>query len=115
MSDFNENVHQVSAEVERLISRHAPAAWSAGDRLAGLPLGDGGIGLDSLAMVDLLIACERTFQIQFSEEFLNRGTLTVSELIAEVARCREQVALPGRGPLEPPVGHARQQDGSSPG
>ncbi len=46
-----------------------------------LPLGPEGAGLDSVATVELLLACEEALGLPFSADLLDGGPLTVSRLI----------------------------------
>jgi len=47
----------------------------------GLPLGAGGIGLDSIALVEVLLECEETFGVAIAAEALAGSALTVGSLI----------------------------------
>ena len=50
-----------------------------------LPLGSGGASLDSIAIAEVLLACEETFGIAISAELLGSdATLTVGRLIEQL-------------------------------
>jgi acyl carrier protein len=65
-----------------LLRSHCPLAGS-GPLPADLPLGAGGLGLDSIAMVELLLDCERRFGIG-ATGLLEGAHLTVGRLLAHV-------------------------------
>jgi len=48
----------------------------------GLPLGPGGLGLDSIAMVELLLLCEARFSVAVAAELLAGEPLTIGRLAA---------------------------------
>ena len=47
-----------------------------------LPLGSSGLGLDSIAMVEVLLACEELFGVAIAEDALALPSLTVGSLVA---------------------------------
>jgi acyl carrier protein len=49
-----------------------------------LPLGAGGLGLDSIAIAELLLACEERFGITIAAELLAGEPLTVGRLAERV-------------------------------
>jgi acyl carrier protein len=70
---------------ELLRSRSALAvSGAAGDLPDDLRLGPGGLGLDSIAMVELLLDCERRFGLATVAELLAGPPLTVGHLLAHV-------------------------------
>jgi len=46
-----------------------------------LPLGSGGLGLDSIALVEVLVECEEVFGVTMAAEALAGSPLTVGSLI----------------------------------
>ncbi len=78
-------------EVRGLIARRAPAG--AGTVMHGEALGDdlalasGGLGLDSIALVELLLDCEERFGTLGIEELLAGPPLTVGRLVDRVRSC----------------------------
>ena len=74
------------------------------------PLGELGIGLDSLALVNLLTAVEAAFGVELSDDtWTARGPLSVHDL-AEIVRSTPRTAEPAR-PLDgdAPVLHGRME------
>jgi acyl carrier protein/GNAT superfamily N-acetyltransferase len=58
------------------------------------PLGELGVGLDSLALVNLLTAVEAAFQVELSDDiWTERGPLSVNDL-AEIVRSTRPAAAP---------------------
>jgi acyl carrier protein len=49
-----------------------------------LPLGADGVGLDSIALVEVLLECEETFGIVIAAEVLAGSALTVGSLIEQL-------------------------------
>ena len=73
------------------------------------PLGELGVGLDSLGLVNLLSAVENEFGVELSDEiWTDRGPLSVNELAEIVRTTATSAAAPGR-PVdrESPVLHGR--------
>lgn len=82
MSDASERI-DVPAEVRRLVEQQAPA-WGSHDLDDDLAIGSGGLGLDSVGIVELLIACEKRFGIGFPAELLEGTPLTVGRLVEHI-------------------------------
>ena len=51
-----------------------------------LPLGSGGLGFDSVRLVELLLDCERELGLAFEPELLADPGLSIDKLAAHVAR-----------------------------
>jgi acyl carrier protein len=49
-----------------------------------LPLGAGGLGLDSIRMVEVLLACEEQFGVALAAELLDGKPLTVGRLVDRI-------------------------------
>lgn len=47
----------------------------------GLPLGPEGLGLDSIALVDVLLECEQAFRVELASELLAGEPLTIGLLV----------------------------------
>lgn len=77
---------EIEAEVRRLVRRHAPAL--AADRVLAddVPLGEGVLALDSVALVELLLECESRFGVPVAEELLERRPLTIGVLADHLRR-----------------------------
>ena len=71
----------LDAQVRALLHERLPSYW------AGVPLGDelrldeSGLGFDSVALVELVVACERRFAVRLPASLLRREAPTVGELI----------------------------------
>ncbi len=76
----------IPAETRRLIRRHSTSAWRIEDLTDDLSLLKEGLGLDSLKMIELILACEKFFGMQFPADFLDGKTFTVGGLIAQIER-----------------------------
>ena len=69
--------------VRDLVRSRAPLAREA-DLPEDLRLGAGGLGLDSIALVELLLDCERRFGVSMAAELLEGPPLTLGLLLARV-------------------------------
>jgi len=68
-------------ELRQLLLRHVPPSWRESDLTDDLPLGAEGLGLDSVAMVEFLIACEQRWHLAFPMSLLEQPVLTVGTLL----------------------------------
>jgi len=57
---------------------------STGELPSDLPLGANGLGLDSIAMIEVLLACEERFGVAFSDDFVAGESLTIGALADQV-------------------------------
>jgi acyl carrier protein len=88
--EFTEwDARDVGMEIRRLIKRHAVSSWEMSDLPDDLPLVDSGLGLDSVGVVELLVACEERFRIPFPADVLEGTPLTVGKLIDHVCQNRQ--------------------------
>ena len=71
----------VDEGVRELVRARAPRAVEHAELADGLPLGSGGLGLDSIALVELLLDCERRFGAPAAAELLAGEPLTVGRLV----------------------------------
>lgn len=78
----------LGADVRRIIQMNAPLGWRGRDLPDDLPLGSLGIGLDSISLVELLLACEEHFALPFPASLLDCAPLTVGSLVEHVRRER---------------------------
>lgn len=89
-------VVDVEGAVWDLLRSRSPLARSRGELsgdlgdLGDLRLGPGGLGLDSIALAELLLDCERRFGLATAAELLAGPPLTVGRLVAHV-----RAAVPG--------------------
>ena len=72
--------------VLRLIEARAPLAMRGTPLQTELALGAGGLGLDSIAVVELLIECEAAVGIPFPPSLFDDGPLTIHRLVTHVRR-----------------------------
>lgn len=75
-----------SARLLETYRRVVPAWAAAGAVPFDEPIGLGGLGLDSIAVIDLLEACEREFGVKLPDTVLSGPPLTLARLLDEVAR-----------------------------
>lgn len=66
--------------VYRILLSRVPDATLAPD----LPLGSDGIGLDSIALAEVLLECEDAFGVKLAAEMLGTQNVTVGRLIEYV-------------------------------
>jgi acyl carrier protein len=81
----------VAADVRWLIRMKATPGLRAGDLPEDLSLGSNGLGLDSIALVELLLACEEHFSLPFPAALIDRAPLTIGHLIEHVLAERRRV------------------------
>ena len=70
--------------VRDLIRLRAPLARAHAELADDLPLGAGGLGMDSIALVELLLDCEQCFEIRRPVELLEGPPLTIGRLVDHV-------------------------------
>jgi acyl carrier protein len=79
-----------AADLRRLILTFLPAAQgSEADLIDDLPVGDQGLGLDSVAIVELLVACEARWKVPFPATLLQQP-LTIGTLTRHLTRALDQ-------------------------
>lgn len=76
------------AEALRRLVREFVPSWSARGVEDDSPIGAAGLGLDSVAIVELLVACEERFGLAFPDDLLDARPLTVGTLVAHLERAR---------------------------
>lgn len=70
--------------IEALIRRHAPSFWRERALTPDLRLDDEGIGFDSVALLELLLACERELGLSLPPDFLLDDAMTVGRLVEKL-------------------------------
>lgn len=75
-------------ELRAILSRHFRAP-GPGELRDNLDLGPAGFGLDSIALTELLIACEDHFGGRFPPALFDEGPLTVGRLAAHIRHVRQ--------------------------
>lgn len=78
----------VEETVRELVRARSPLAQSRETLPDDLPLGTGGLGMDSIALVELLLDCEQRFGVTGTAEVLAGPPLTVGLLVAHVQNAR---------------------------
>lgn len=79
--------------VRDLVRRRAPLAGGAAELPDSLTLTAGGVGLDSITLVELLLDCEQRFAIPLARDLLDGAPLTVGRLVRGV--CAALSRAPG--------------------
>jgi len=79
---------EVEEAVRELLRTWAPVGTGGSQPTAELALGASGLGLDSIALVELLLECERRFDMPDPAELLAGPPLTVGGLVASVRGLR---------------------------
>jgi acyl carrier protein len=77
-------VDPVAASVHDLLRARSPLAHREAILADDLLLGPGGLGLDSIALAELLLECEARFGLATAAELLAGPPLTVGRLVAHV-------------------------------
>lgn len=67
-------------ELLQMLRNHVPAALSAEEIAQEVPLGTGGLGMDSVAVVMLLLECETRWGVAFPAEMLEQP-LTIDRMV----------------------------------
>jgi acyl carrier protein len=75
---------EVKRAVRELLRSRSPLARSLAALPDALLLGPGGLGLDSIALVELLLDCEQRFGMSGAAELLLGPPLTLGRLITQV-------------------------------
>ena len=75
-----ETLAERADDLRKLVGRFVPS-WTGRDITDATPLGASGLDLDSIAIVELLIACEQRFGVAFSDALLDVRPLTVGTLV----------------------------------
>ncbi|HEX3583130.1 MAG TPA: acyl carrier protein [Thermoanaerobaculia bacterium] len=71
---------EVVADVYTILDARNPSV----ELRADTPLGSGGLGLDSIALVELLLECEDRFGVEIATEALTASPLTVGALVERI-------------------------------
>ncbi len=80
-----------AARVLAIVRSHLPSFWRDRPISAELRLDDAGLGLDSVDLLELLVACERELGRELPGDLLLDDAMTVGDLIAKL-----QGATPAR-------------------
>ncbi len=71
------------ASVREVLAVRVPRLLLAGDSADHLPLGSDGLGLDSIAIAEALLDCERRFRIRLTD-LLDGAPVTIARIAARV-------------------------------
>lgn len=74
-----------TSELVRAIVVARVSRLSDSDRIDDLPLGSDGLGLDSIAIAEVLLACERRFEARLTD-LLDGPPITVARISARVLK-----------------------------
>jgi acyl carrier protein len=72
---------RIAQEVRSLLRERLPSHWALDPLADGLRLDESGLGLDSVALVELVVACERRFAVRLPAAILRHEAPTLGELI----------------------------------
>ena len=75
-------------DVRQVVLRHLGAGVGLDNLPADLPLGETGAGLDSIALIEMLLDCEAAFGVPLVDSVLKDGTVTVATIAATIAARR---------------------------
>jgi acyl carrier protein len=78
---------RITVEVEEIVRKRTARVWTGDPAEQHLPLGGDGLGLDSIALAEVLLECEEQFGIS-AMSLLNGETLTMARLVAHVRGAR---------------------------
>lgn len=71
----------VATELQHMIQHHVAASLGKDGLGNDVPLGTGGLGMDSVAIVTLLLECEARWGVSFPAELLDQQPLTLGRLV----------------------------------
>lgn len=74
----------------RTLLREFLPSWFEGSLDDGVALGSSGLGLDSVAIVELLVTCEETFAVRFPDSILDSPPLTIGRLAGHLSAAGER-------------------------
>ena len=80
------NSDAAARRIRALLQQIAPATCKSSPADDEIPLGTGGAGLDSIALVDLILACEAEFGTSLPAELLGQGPITIASLARHLPR-----------------------------
>ena len=75
---------EVGDDVRDLLRPHLPLRWRDGDLSDRLALGTGGLGLDSIRLLEVVLACEDRFGVTLAVEELETSVPTLGDLVGLV-------------------------------
>lgn len=82
----------VGREVRRVLRSHLSLRWREQELADQIPLGGTGLGLDSIKLLDVILACEQSFDVHMPVEELSVSAPTLGDLVALVEAALERAA-----------------------
>jgi len=86
--DVDGNAREREAELVRQLVRSLAPSWTIQNVNYHTPIGPSGLGLDSVAIVELLVACEERFGVAFPDQLLDVHPLTIGTLVRHLDEAR---------------------------
>jgi len=77
--------NRTTATVHRLLHEHWPDRFGGVELGDALSLGERGLGLDSIDIVEFLLVCEEQLEGRSTEELLTAGPITLGRVIDHFA------------------------------
>ncbi|HLY49418.1 MAG TPA: hypothetical protein VKR21_09495 [Solirubrobacteraceae bacterium] len=77
---------ELAVAIRRIIETSWPARFSPAQLLDDVPLDDGGLGLDSVEIVEVLFACEDAWGLRANEQLFDVVPLTIERLADHFAQ-----------------------------
>lgn len=82
-------------ELKRIIANELAVEWESPSIDPNAPLFEGGLGLDSMMLVDLIAAVEKCFDVELTDDDLRIETFESLSTLARFVRGRLEAGLPG--------------------
>ena len=74
----------IAAGIRQLMLTRWPGRFRPIELRDDVPLGESGLGLDSLEVVEILFACEERWETRLTEELLEQVPLTIGRIVLEL-------------------------------
>jgi acyl carrier protein len=81
----------VGEEVRRLLAARLPVRWRARELSDRVALGGDGLGLDSIRLLEVVLACEERFGVSIPVERLRVAAPTIGDLVDLIERAMARV------------------------
>ena len=82
----------VGDEVRELLRSHLSLRWRERALSDRVTLGEDGLGLDSIRLLDVVLACEERFQVTLAVDELNHDPRTLGDLVALIEEAINRTA-----------------------
>jgi acyl carrier protein len=80
------NRAELTRAIRQIIQASWPARFAASELRSDVPLDEGGLGLDSVEIVEVLFACEDACGVRAGEELFDLAPLTIERLADHFAQ-----------------------------